>query len=298
MAAALQRACNRQALFCKRTQHTSLLMPTWPHWLGSKPSVAPVALASLPTDDVEHLLELPDELLILCVVDHMLSASSGDELLSALRLAATCSEMASRLSAVTKEVHSRRMQWVTEHSDLNVTPALSAVISSTGRQWKSAFCEPLPTEGRSSWTLSTKASGGYLHVGVCTADGACAWGVAAYSGHALRTSWDRASGTMLTDGAAGLPEGSANGVDFGGVVTAGSHLLDAHGRHTTLKSGAATRSISVTVDHSDGTMSVTVDGRAASAASCEVRGFPPGAQLRPWVALYHKGDRVGINRAW
>ena len=261
--------------------------------------------AAMPTDDIEHLLQLPEELLI-SIVLHLCSSPSGvssspSGVSAALRLSATSKWASDRLQAVKRQVEAaHRMRWSTDNPHvhkgaLTITETGNSMIAATGKQWKHALGSALPMAGRSTWGVRISHSkGGYLQVGVATEDGSVAWSLALYRGHAWCASWDAASGTMV-EAPAPPPEGYPR-------LQPTPVLLDDGSTTARLQSDASGALIMVTMDHDAGTLSFRVlkeggddDIVRANDEQVVVGGFPTGAVLRPCVALYDKGDRVVIQ---
>ena len=182
-------------------------------------------------------------------------------------------------------VHRKRACW-NASTELSVSASGCTVARSTKMRsgmWKDAFSSPLPTAGLSSWWVHIgHCKSGYIQIGCCTIDGAVAFGLAAYSGHGLVLATRRVSDTthrwhLSEDGRNRVVETEA--------------LADADGRPVNLRRDATGAEVLVTMDHDGGQLSLLVNGRSW----CRMAGFPPGAELRPWVALYDKGDRVSLH---
>lgn len=263
---------------------------------ASRPS-EPLPPPALPTDDIEHLLQLPDELL-LAIVLRLCSAPSGVS--AALRLSATCKLVSVWLEAVKRQVEARRrMRWSGENPHVHrgalaIAETGNSLTAATGKQWKLALGRTLPTTGCSTWSVRiSRSKGGYIQVGVATEDGSVAWSLALYLGHAWCASWDAASGTMV-EAPAPPPEGFP-------ALNATPILLD-DGRIARLQSDASGALVVMIMDHDAGSLSFRVlkdgdDGDFVSTRDEQVvvGRFPAGAILRPCVALYDKGDRVVLQ---
>jgi len=245
----------------------------------------------MPTDDHAHLQELPDEVLAHLARQHLLLS----DLAAPLRLTATCADLRERLRGVTLEAEQCRLEWDRASSPgLNVSESGAALsvpfpqgwTSAKAKGWRSAMCSPLPILGRSSWEVRVcRSEGGYVQVGVCTADGSGAWGVSLYSGHSSYSTWVMGGMAPIAPPPDDHPSLAAA---QGACIPAIGHRFK--GDRQRDATGAV---LQLSLDREAGTLAF---GAASGLPPAEIRGFPSGAVLRPWVALYEPGDRGVIRR--
>ena len=296
-------------------------------------------LAKDPTDDIDHIDGVPDEVVVLVCLH--LAPSCAVKLSSCSRC------MRSRLKLIRERIDSSRIRLDERDGSIGIGLAVSAagsrLTSTSGDTWKAARCGVLAREGTSTWSVRlTECKRGYAHVGVSTADGAFSWSLAAYAGHCLRMGpWDPIHGCLVAatedeeggarpvtrmpgEGYEGIAETSALQDVHGwpailrpprsrrGVWSRGQHYghheACGHGACSHYGHPAAGAVVKVTVDHDAGVVSLRVqtgvsssssgDGApelSSDALSMDIRGFPAGAALCPFVALYDKGDEVVVQ---
>ena len=246
----------------------------------------PAAPAAAPQNS---LLGLPEELLHL-VADALLHK----HLPSALRLSQACTALRGRLAAVRAAAEARRLRWVEE-----VTKTDRVAISDEGRaltkvtrdnQLGWAAGSLLPTAGRVSFSVRIEEShnnAGDLIIGVCTAANSCGWGLHPCSAGLYRRHRDADGSVRFAHQRAppaSYPDG--NGTRFRNL--SGRPVLPLH-----LRGRVDGYVIEVVVDHSEGSLAFRVNGGPVLEA---LRGFPKGAQLRPWVWMGgYKSDAVRVS---
>ena len=191
----------------------------------------------------------------------------------ALDLRATCRSARDRLAPLLEA-----------YKQLSLVPSLCRGVSrgvrtiSAGEGDAWACCKLLPSTGRSCW--SVRVDGGRLacnddgqgrfYVGVCTADGRCAWGLLPAAGHMRRWSRDAHGHVGGAPPPAGYPRGHLTQV-----------LYDEEGRPSDLKGDTKVGcSIEVVFDADQGTLGYRINGGPLLPA---LTGFPSGVGLRPWA---------------
>lgn len=270
-------------------------------------TIPPPSLANEPTDDVDHLDLMPEDVVVLMCLG--LTASQ------VVKLSASSKYMRKNLKLVRERIESARMRFLDgasiTSSGVSVSARGARLTAISGKKWKAARCGPLARSGKSSWiVLLDECRGGYVDVGVATPDDVFfSWSLAAYSGHAMRMGpW--IDGCLHNRGPAATEDEDGQqlaprtpGEAYEGIAET-SALRDAHGQTATLRRGAAGSQVEVTVDHDAGVLSFRVQTGSRSRSgdalepgdlSISMHGFPAGAALCPFVALYDKGDTVVVQ---
>jgi hypothetical protein len=220
------------------------------------------------------LLSLMDELL-LDIGRHLLAAQLPD----ALRLAQACRHLHRALEPVTATALARRLQWIAELShagEVHEEGRVLTTVASDGRlSW--AAGSRLPTSGRSLWGVQVERSRwnqGDMLIGVCDAAARCGWGLYLYNGELYRQCRD-ANGAYAHDAPppVGYPHGRIGG-------QRARLMRDSAGLPSSLFGEANGAVVEVLIDHDEGTLGFRINGGPTLAA---LRGFPPGATLRPWI---------------
>ena len=231
---------------------------------------------------------LPPELLRL-VAQHVLLSCAGAR--GALRLFQTCRSFCQKLQALKVEAETRRLRWKeTGTHAFGPLPRLvdkgrtlvSAGKSNRDKCWAagSTLCT---SSGSSTWTVRVGPSG----VDVCRTLVGVAWdapregGAASFSVWALNLGNGKAS-QLMEDPPEGWPR--CHNV----------HAVKSSGGDDIFPSGRGSVVVQVHVGHGEGTLAFSVD---SSPRHVVARGFPAGAQLRPWASIGHgfsAVDRGGV----
>ena len=150
----------------------------------------------------------------------------------------------------------------------------------------------LPVSGVSRWAIridSSRGNQGMMYFGVSHVSkvGTCEWACSPFYGRLVRKCWNM-DGALLVRSSP--PEGFP---DF----HLKSVLCDEEGQPTDLDGRAASNVIELTLDADAGTLTFRLNGGPEGTA---IAGFPPGAALRPVVALRYWGgvgeeDQVTIR---
>ena len=164
-----------------------------------------------------------------------------------------------------------------------------------------ASCELLPTNGTSRWTVhidEDRLGSGMIIAGVSDATGRHAWGVDVGGDKFRRLACDA---NWKETRNADPPEGYPSGIDY-----YGGHRLqlvhDAYVRDYVTGEPPHLHStglrINVGWSADEGALFVGCANGQGRPSTHAIRGFPKGAMMRPWCALYGgTGDRVSI-RGW
>ena len=161
-----------------------------------------------------------------------------------------------------------------------------------GSKWRRAYGYMLPVSGVSRWAIridSSRGNQGMMYFGVSHVSkvGTCEWACSPFYGRLVRKCWNM-DGALLVKSSP--PEGFP---DF----HLKSVLCDEEGQPTDLDGRAASNVIELTLDADAGTLTFRLNGGPEGTA---IAGFPPGAALRPVVALRYWGgvgeeDQVTIR---
>ena len=213
----------------------------------------------------------------------------------ALRLCQACQALRAKLGAVRAAAEARRLIWLpgVTHKRSNHGRTLTALGGGDSVEpW--VVGGPLPTVGRSAWTVrvdrSRRDDGNGMWIGVCDAAARCSWGLFLYSGRLRCISRD-ADGKI--DLSAKPDEGYPNG-NYEQVLRQGPFRC---------AGGATGTAVEVLVDHGAGSLHFRINGgpllQALPLADKErghdgPRAFPPGTPLRPYVSCYYPDDQMSF----
>ena len=189
------------------------------------------------------------------------------------------------------------LRWGVKHTaDDAVIRGDSARLRASGEagsKWRRAYGYMLPVSGVSRWAIicidSSRGNQGMMYFGVSHVSkvGTCEWACSPFYGRLVRKCWNM-DGALLVRSSP--PEGFP---DF----HLKSVLCDEEGQPTDLDGRAASNVIELTLDADAGTLTFRLNGGPEGTA---IAGFPPGAALRPVVALRYWGgvgeeDQVTIR---
>ena len=235
------------------------------------------------------LLTLPEEL-TLEITYRCASVRDG------ARLTQACSALHAQQAAHWISSMSRilRLEWdpaFTKQHTISNERTLLRYYSHGGTPW-AAGKAVLPTSGKSSWQMRIDQShdnDGRMTLGVCDEAARCGWGLQCAIGMLQRVSRDEAG---ESDPFAPPPPFFP---DVEGMSTLklfpGKELIHTTGQPATLQGIANGSVVEVIVDHDLGVLSYRLNDNPVVEA---LRGFPPGARLRPWAHLNWEEDQVTL----
>ena len=244
---------------------------------------------------VYNLLDdLPDDLLLLCAR----ALITPDDFRSVLLASEANKSLRERLMPACTECKLRRhsLRWGVKHTaDDAVIRGDGARLRASGEagsKWRRAYGYMLPVSGVSRWAIridSSRGNQGMMYFGVSHVSkvGTCEWACSPFYGRLVRKCWNM-DGALLVRSSP--PEGFP---DF----HLKSVLCDEEGQPTDLDGRAASNVIELTLDADAGTLTFRLNGGPEGTV---IAGFPPGAALRPVVALRYWGgvgeeDQVTIR---
>ena len=227
-----------------------------------------------------QFMALPNELL-LDVGRHVLSV----DLPAALSLRQTCRRLCTSLDLMRAEAETWRLRW---EADATTGHAISndgrTLTSMCGPDHPWAAGTVLPTAGHSCWKIHVDTANGEdggIFVGICDGAGLNAWGVELNEGTLFRVSRNDSGRPVIRVPPPGWPNGHGMPV-----------VRNARGSPRRLQKPLAGVIVEVHVDHLSGVLRFRINGGPLVDA---LRGFPRGAELRPWVSLYLSvDDRVTL----
>ena len=238
-----------------------------------------------------ELLALPAELLL--SVAHSVLTTDATGFVAALRLCQTSKALFVQLEAVRLAANRRQLRWLSELTTGHIIEGRKVKrVDSENTPW--ATGGPLPMAGRSSWLVRvehSRGNSGDMHVGVCDAAARCCWGLFLSQGRITRMTRDAEDKSTEDPPPDGFPCGDSQLVTQCTPGSGGNDLWEP----STIEPSANGAVIEVRVDHGAGTLSYRINDEPSFEA---LKGFPPGAALRPWVRGYHIGDCFSFARPY
>ena len=238
----------------------------------------------------------------------LLLVAEHDRAAAAVKLREVHSSLARLLANRCEDIKFKRhFSWVpTETHGCRIAADRSTLQCESPHGWSAAA--PLPTTGCHRWSVQVKkANDGAMLIGVCDEAGRNAWGLNPSYGEVWRAKWtshtiwsaEQAGGVQYAvyhhpPPPAGFPDANEKRIMLGLRHTFGATPLDAV-VDVVYDADAGTLAFGLRYDAWVPTLRQRIQHVVPLGSA--VKGFPPGARMRPWVHLCNEGDVVVVRAA-